>query len=372
MNDATRSFFDLLQVAVGARADLGRVRSDAEWAEIYSIALRHKMEALLLSALDRVPAEQLPSKRPMMRIYADAQKVRQKNARFDAELQVVADHYAAAGFPGVILKGQGLARLYDDPGVRTPGDIDIWLDGRTRDIIRLVKSENPHVHELFCHHIDCQPFDGIEVEAHFWPSWMNSPIGHARLRRWFRAQKAAQFANKVYIGGTVAEGDTQVRPGSTVAVPTLAFNRVFVLLHIYRHLFQEGIGLRQLLDYYYVLKQGFTEAERAETVATLRSLKMRRFAAAVMWVLREVFALEPQYFLVEPYEKDGRFLLAEVLAAGNFGQADARNTFMAKRSEGRYFWGKLRRLTRFLRYYPSEVLWSPVFKIWHFFWRHTH
>ena len=372
MNDATQSFFTLLQVALGARADLGRVRSDEEWGEIYSLAVKHKLEALVLSALDRVPAEQLPSKRPMMRIYADAQKIRQKNARFNAELQLVADHYAAAGFPGVILKGQGLAALYDDPGVRTPGDIDIWLDGRTRDIIRLVKRENPHVHELFCHHIDCQPFHGIEVEAHFWPSWMNSPFDYARLRRWFNAQKPAQFANRVTLGGVAAEGDEVAYPASTVAVPTAAFNRVYVLLHIYRHLFQEGIGLRQLLDYYYVLKQGFTEAERLETLRMLRRLKMRRFASAVMWVLGEVFALPREYMLCDPSRQDGEFLLSEILAAGNFGQWDARNAGLGSASEGGKFFRKLRRLGRFLRYYPSEVLWSPFFKIWHFFWRHTH
>ena len=372
MSDAVQSFFTLLQVAVGARSDMGRVRTDDEWAAIYGIARMHKLEALALSALDRVPAEQMPSKRPMMRIFSDAQKVRLKNARFNAELQMVADHYAAAGFPGVILKGQGLAALYDDPGVRTPGDIDIWLDGRTRDIIRFVKSENPNVHELFCHHIDCQRFDDIEVEAHFHPSWMNSPFTYARLRRWFAAQKPEQFAHKVFLGGVVAEGDTVERPGSTVAVPTLAFNRIYVLLHIYRHLFQEGIGLRQLLDYYYVLKQGFTEAERQETLRVLRRLKMRRFAAAMMWVLGEVFALDRQYMLLEPSRRDGRFLLSEIMLAGNFGQYDARNAGLGSASEGGKFFRKLRRLAKFLRYYPSEVLWSPFFKIWHFFWRHTH
>ena len=372
MNGATQSFFNLLQVAVGARADMGRVRTDEEWGEIYAIAVKHKLEALVLSALDRVPAEQIPSKRPMMRIYADAQKIRQKNARFNAELQIVAKHYADAGFPGVILKGQGLAALYDDPGIRTPGDIDIWLDGSTRDIIRFVKNENPNVHELFCHHIDCQPFNGIEVEAHFYPSWMNSPFGNARLRRWFNVQKPEQFAHVVTIDGVTAEGDTEALPGSTVAVPTLAFNRVYVLLHIYRHLFQEGIGLRQLLDYYYVLKQGFTEEERIQTMATLRRLKMRRFAAAVMWVLGDVFALDRRYMLVEPSRKEGEFLLSEILSAGNFGQYDARNAGLGSASEGGKFFRKLCRLARFLGSYPSEVLWSPFFKIWHFFWRHTH
>lgn len=372
MNDSTKSFFELMQVAVGRRKDIGSAYDDEQWLVLYKMARMHTLEGMFFAALDRLPPERLPSKLPMMRIYSEAQRIRQRNARINAQLQVVSDHYAAAGFPGVILKGQGIGLLYDDPGARNPGDIDIWLDGRVRDIIRLVKRENPHYHELFCHHIDCQPFDGIEVEAHFYPSWMNSPIDNARLRRWFARQKAEQFVHRVRIGGTAADGEETLRSESTVAVPTPAFNRVYVLLHIYRHLFQEGIGLRQLMDYYYVLRQGFTEEERAETLRMLKRLHMLRFASATMWVLGEVFALEEERMLLPPSRRYGEFLLSEILSAGNFGQFDRRNDFLGKRSEWRLFTGKLRRLVRFAGAYPSEVLWSPWFKIWHFFWRHTH
>ena len=36
-------------------------------------------------------------------------------------------------------------------------------------------------------------------------------------------------------------------------IPTVEFNIIFQLTHIYSHLMNEGIGLRQLVDYYYVL-----------------------------------------------------------------------------------------------------------------------
>ena len=152
-------------------------------------------------------------------------------------------------------------------------------------------------------------------------------------------------------------------------VPNLAFNRVYILVHIYRHLFAEGIGLRQLLDYYFVLCQGCTEAERAETMRVLRSLKMKRFAGAVMWVLKEVYGMDDRYMLTAPDEREGRFLLSEIMMAGNFGQYDER--LQHDRGESALHWGlrKVKRNFRFVRCYPSEVLWSPVFKLWHFFWR---
>ena len=150
-----------------------------------------------------------------------------------------------------------------------------------------------------------------------------------------------------------------------IPTPTLAFNRVYILVHIYRHLFHEGIGLRQLLDYYFVLHQGFTEEERTETMRTLRSLRMQRFTAAVMWVLQEVFAMDERYLLTDPNEEEGRFLLSEIMLAGNFGHYDERIKRSAKVTEWGLFCRRVGRNLRFLRSYPSEVLWSPFFKLWH-------
>ena len=151
-------------------------------------------------------------------------------------------------------------------------------------------------------------------------------------------------------------------------MPTLELNRVFILVHIYRHLFSEGIGLRQLMDYYYVLRQGFTEAERRETLQVLESLKMVRFAGAVMWVLQQLFGMDDRYLLIAPNEREGRFLIREVMLAGNFGQYDTR--LQHYEGESALHWGlrKVMRNFRFVRSYPSEVLWSPLFKIWNYLW----
>ena len=134
-------------------------------------------------------------------------------------------------------------------------------------------------------------------------------------------------------------------------------NRVYLLVHIYRHLFDEGIGLRQLLDYHFVLRQPCSEAEREEAVRCLERLHLKRFAGAVMYVLQTVFGLEDEHLLVPPSSGRGQRLLAEIMKAGNFGQHDER---MVSRNMG------------FLTDYPGEVLWSPLFKIWHYAWRSHH
>ena len=112
-----------------------------------------------------------------------------------------------------------------------------------------------------------------------------------------------------------------------------------------------------------MLRQGFTETERQETITILKQFKMVRFAEAVMWVLQEVFGLEAKYMLTTPNEREGKFLLDEIMMAGNFGHYDLR---IIRSQDERLFTRFVRRTIRnlrFLRSYPSEVIWSPIFKI---------
>lgn len=206
------------------------------------------------------------------------------------------------------------------------------------------------------HHADFPKIDDVEVEVHFTPSWMNCYFTNRKLQHYFHASKTELFQQNS-------------NSSKDIPVPTLAFNRVYILVHIYRHLFHEGIGLRQLMDYYFVLRQGFTKEECKETMHVLCSFKMKRFVGAVMWVLQEVFGMEDDYMLTKPNEREGRFLLNEVMQSGNFGQYDKSMVSKSKESDLSYGLRKIRRNFRFVWNYPTEVLWSPLFKIWHFFWR---
>ena len=282
----------------------------------------------------------------------------------DAKVLKVANRFLRDGFHSVILKGQGIAALYPDASYRTPGDIDIWLEGGIERVLAYLRAIAPKCKVVY-HHADFLPIDGTEIEVHFTPSWMNSYFSNKTLQNFFR-----QFAKKIFYNDeNIITSETGTRCYKGIPVPSLAFNRVFILVHIYRHLFGEGIGLRQLMDYYYVLNQGFTEEERRETLHVLASLKMLRFAGAVMYVLQKVFGMDDKYLLLPPDEKEGRFLLNEILLAGNFGHHDKRIKRVANEGALHVFLRRTIRNLRFIRSYPSEVLWAPLFKIWHYFMR---
>ena len=404
-------FFELLQVAIGNRKELSHTPSTAEWTDLYTLAQKQTLVGIAFRGIEQLPAAQRPPKPLLMQWYMATERIKALNADLDRKALMVANKFLEEGFPGMVLKGQGISKLYklrDNVNVnendnsqpstlnpqlssyRTPGDIDIWLQGERKDILDYVRRHVPDCKPVY-HHVDFPVIEGLDIEVHFTPSWMNSPVTNHRLQRFFkgyglRVKSCEAAVNRDCVAGeglrvnrtegTLTSSEATINRSvaafthySEIPSPNLAFNRVYILVHIYRHLFHEGIGLRQLLDYYFVLHQGFTEEEREETMRTLCSLKMERFAAAVMWVLQEVYGMDGRYLLTTPNEREGRFLLGEIMLAGNFGQYDER--MQHERGESALHWGlrKVKRNFRFVRSYPSEVLWSPLFKLWHWFWR---
>ena len=99
----------------------------------------------------------------------------------------------------------------------------------------------------------------------------------------------------------------------------------------------------------------------------LKELGLWKFAGGIMYIMQEVFGMPASRLIVPPNEKYGKFVLNEVLEAGNFGKHDARNRF------GRLKLGhnlqRVYRDIRLVKFFPAEALCEPLFRTWHFFWR---
>ena len=140
-----------------------------------------------------------------------------------------------------------------------------------------------------------------------------------------------------------------------------------LLLHIYKHLFEEGIGLRQLLDYYvFLTKNNGIQSDNCKQnnhPLDLERIGMSRFHSDLLQILQVVFDGQSQSDMT----KTSRELLDEILLAGNFGKYDDR----IRHTENAvlHAWEKLKHNARILRLYPSEVLWEPFFRLYHWAWR---
>lgn len=235
-------FFDFLRFCIGSAKEIPGSLKEADWKELYAIAKKQCLVGVLFDGIKKLPAEYVGMKKELLLQWmAESQMLEKANVRLnDAAIQV-SEWFLKKGFRTCILKGQGNALMYPNPYSRTPGDIDIWVEGEDKRVISFVRSISPHEKACY-HHIEFPSYKGVEVEVHYRPSFLLCFWHNRKLQKYYERVKEQQFSHRVMLG---EQGE--------IAIPTAEFNLIFQLTHIYAHLMNEGIGLRQLLDYYYVL-----------------------------------------------------------------------------------------------------------------------
>lgn len=359
MSEPVKYFLQLLRSALHADCPPlqsldGQPLDEQTWEEIFALAKKHAVIGVVFDAAMSLPVALQPPRRIKVRMALMAEKIVAKNR---AMAQRTAPLFAALkdmGLHACLLKGQSLAMLYPKPELRQCGDIDVWVEGDCKDTLAKIQSKWA-TGEVWYHHVDVKAFpDKLTVEVHFYPSWMNSPVFNRRLHEYFSACAPAQFSNYNEALGC--------------CVPTTGFNLVFNMIHIYRHLLLEGIGLRQLLDYAFVLRSS-DRNQRDDAMRTLHKLGIGDFVPSVMHIMKECFHLDDELLLCAPESRGGAFLLEEVLTAGNFGKTDSRNKWRHGQNRLQKAVHRFQHLSRFVMYAPSEVLWAPCFKVWQFFWK---
>ena len=431
-------FFDFLRFSIGPKSEIPSSLKEADWKALYRIAQKQCLVGILFDGIKKLPAEHVGmEKELLLQWMAESQMLEKANVRLnDAAIQV-SEWFRKKGFRTCILKGQGNALMYPNPYSRTPGDIDIWVEGGDKRVISFVRSISPHEKACY-HHIEFPSYKGVEVEVHYRPSFLLCFWHNRKLQKYYERVKEEQFSHRMMLG---EQGE--------IAIPTVEFNLIFQLTHIYSHLMNEGIGLRQLVDYYYVLcdfykvYQSFSKTHPSSltlkggstafpkplspqgtgdvtapsrcseplrskdggpskvspdsagwdrlsiegdnsagstTAVTssastaldvvqkeLKELGLWKFAGGIMYIMQEVFGMPASRLIVPPNEKYGKFVLNEVLEAGNFGKHDARNRF--GRSQLGHNLQRVYRDIRLVRYFSAEALCEPLFRTWHFFWR---
>lgn len=347
MNDL---FFQLIRIALGNQEELKKVPSAEEWGRVFSMAKKQSLVGICFSGVQRITNSEEDEYCGMpeylfLKWMGMAAGIQQNNLLMNEYSQAALAYFRKAGYPCQELKGQGLARCYGDlASLRDSGDVDVWLNITRKELYALSRKEFGKVEGVTYHHIHYPIFKNCEVEAHLYPSFLSSPYRNMAMKR--------------FCAGFQPVSGCEDRP-------SLAFNRVFILLHCYRHFCGHGMGLRQLMDYYFVLKNGFTETERKESLRWIERLGMMKFCKATMWLMQRVFGLEETYLLCEPDEKNGVFLLKEVLRSGAFTFGE-ENTRIEKSAAKRYL-HNLKRDIRTIRICPHESLWDPMFNVYQFF-----
>lgn len=347
------TLFDILRCTLSGKRYEGSLTAN-QFLDVLKIAEKQAIFGLVFEAIKDIEVEGSVDKMQVLEAVGLQEQIKHQNRLVNQRAEQLSCILASWNYKTCVLKGQGVAQLYPMPLYRQSGDIDIWVDGKQDEIVSCLRNNCIGIHDIHYVHSIANFFNDIEVEVHFRPSWLYNPFKNKKLQKFFGDYSKEQFEN------------VDARMG--FAYPTIQFNLVYSLIHINRHIYSEGIGLRQLLDYCFILKHS-TKEERDKSFALLCDLGLRKFVGAIMFIENVVFGIEKEIMFCQPNEEEGRFLLEEIMSGGNFGHYDERNRFYFANDHFRRVLFTLRRNLRYLRHYPSEVLWKPLWQIWHWCWR---
>lgn len=371
-------FFLILQAAIGKPVRLSHSLSDDEWQEMFELAQKQALLGIAFEGVKKLPQEYWPKGGMVLKWTMATEAIKHRNRQTTDVCLRLTEIMSKEGFDICILKGQANHVYYDRliDGVslgmqRVCGDVDAWIWPKEK-ILHPVKSiidycQRKNILISLCHlHAEVKPIGGVPIEIHFRPSFLNTPWRNRYFQKEF---KSAVFEN------------VKIDDIGIVKKLRVDYDLIFQMNHIYRHLLDEGVGLRQVFDFYVLLKDYNKERivrkelmGKEEIMKIISSCGMKRFATALMFVLKDIFHVGNDELICGISENDGLFLLNEIMMAGNFGHYDIRMndievrkgklSFQLQRASRRFM-----RNIRFLSSYPEEVICEPFARVYHFVWR---
>ena len=379
---------------------MSMVVAKMDWRQLYSFASKQAILGFCFDGIERLGKEyplflkENPIGQDLLMTWmGKAQQIHRRNMKVNEVAAKLYRQLREDGLRCCVLKGQGNTLMYPNPYSRTPGDIDVWVNASRAEIMDYGRSHFKLGDDIRYQHMETV-VDGVPVELHFIPCIMNNPIYNHRLQKWFKRDVDLQCSNVVSLPDDAGE----------IAVPTMAFNVIYQLCHLYHHFFDEGVGFRQIIDYYFVIeslpqitqtntdeihtpsKLRLSSADNNQSaeykrningqnfVALQRELKclgLWKFAGAVMYVLHEVLGLPEEKMICPMDVKRGKLLLSEIMDGGNFGKHFSKYGHFTQQGMAKKYFLKIWRNMHFVRYYPAEALSEPIFRTWHFFWRNS-
>ncbi len=336
-------YLDFIKYAIKDNEILPSNASCIDWSDFLQFCNRHGVIGIVFDGMQR--SNLRVNKTILFQWYAYAEKIKKQNNIVNQRVVQAQKFFAEKGYRSCILKGQANGLMYPKPEVRSPGDIDLWVDGNNVDIIKFVLKRSPHAHYSL-HHIEFPLFKDVSLEVHYSPAHLNIWSKDKKLQRFFECNKENQFNHKEMLIGT------------PIGSLTDDFNAVYQILHMWGHFFATRNSFKQFIDYYYLLKRGLSSSEKEKCMQVFRMLGIDKYVSGIMWIMTEILGLDECNIIGNKNEKEGKLILRESFCYGTFSKSVIRS--VAEQTMAN---------VRVLPHYPKGVLISPIYLLWHQWWK---
>lgn len=256
------------------------------------------------------------SKKKLFESLGMLQQIQQGNRHLNGTLKAFDALMRASGVEYLVVKGQTVAVHYPDPSLRQSGDIDFYCDSTNFPKALAAISEKWGVEpEQYGsdHHVHFE-HEGVTLEGHF---SLLSLYGKRKDEVW---EELLRKDKKAHVEVAGAE------------IPTLSptMHTLYIFLHLYHHLLELGIGLRQFCDWAVMLHYCKESIDQEQLIRHLRMLGMLRAYRACGSILTDYLGLPEDELGCRTTKSDkryGRKILDVVLYRGNMGHYNKRSGF---------------------------------------------
>lgn len=276
--------FVLLRLGLGTSKDIQKenlsdlfLANEKQWVQLEEEARFHGVSGIVLDGIQTIINELGPNcfcrsippnvwKKNILRWIGEVQQGYEAgNLQQILVADTIQRRWEEGGIRTMLMKGLAIGSYYPEPKHRCPGDIDCYLFNDYARGNELAKEWADNVDEHWYKH-SVIAYGGQTIENHQF-------FVHTR------EGKNSKQLNQI-LCDTLKDVHFETLPGTEVLLPPPMFNAIFLTYHAQAHFLEEGLRLKQLLDWAMFLKRDADKIDWQEFYSICEKYHLRRFADA--------------------------------------------------------------------------------------------
>ena len=326
--------------------------SKADWDTLFRISVQQTVEGIVFDGIQMLSSDLLPPREMHIKWLVRVEKIEQRNRWMNDILAEQVAFFSKESIQPILLKGQGLAICYENPGRRVCGDID-WYFQTTDEFYKADRllAKYGIVTEATAGYSSFYLWRDCEIDHHQKLFDIHNPFLSGYL------QHLQQHEKNLSVIISIQKEE--------VVLPSPLLHMLQVNAHILKHLLSFGIGIRQLCDAARLYKTYHNEVEGTVLKTVYTKLKIIKWIELLHEVLVKYIGL-PKENLPFPLERNqsADWMMEEIWKSGNFGFHDER---YQQENSGKREGTKRRLWSSFIKYVPYAPMEALSFPLVHFY-----
>ena len=278
-------FFELMQVSVGQLDCVSRFPEPNEWQKFYELAKKQAVIGVCYHGVTRLFDYGLVAPQELSLDWmSEAEEIKEQNRGVTRRLITLQEELQNHHLLSSVMTGPGLTRFYNRElqALRYTKGIDVYVFG-------------------YKNQIDLNQWADINV----------------RIFPELRAGKSRQRNNRLD-KWVLQNNDLMFRKAGELVVPSHSATILIQLAHLYDLFINKRLLMRNLMDLFFVIRYAQGDSRifqypQNTLEGVVKDLGLTRFTRGIMWLLKEVLALDPKLLPLEPLEEEGQFLLSQIM-----------------------------------------------------------